>query len=236
MDNRISGEEFASYDSDTQANEHHSHDGSTLPCPDSPNSQYSYSPRSSTADLSWMYETPGAEEFENRRLKKRKSSRYSYSPAAETIGLAGTPESTMQEAVMVQHPNGAPFIDPNLLQPTGSIGSTFNHPPTPPTPLDTADFLRPCPSRLGSEHMPWSNEEQQMLFDNPMIMAPQYDVQQGGMMVTHAPGSSIVTTAPPPQDVMWANAQYYQYLGEKEELRRFVRDHTSREDSGWIWC
>lgn len=226
VDNRISGEEIASYDSDSQMPDNHANDGKQLPCPDSPNSQYSYSPRSSAADMGWMYETPQTEDFDDRQiLKKRKSSRYSYSPAAEN-SVMGTPVdgSNLQEAGLIPRPPGAPFIDPNLLQPSGSIGSTFAQPPTPPNTLDSTEFMR-AQSRLRNDQMQWPNDQQQMLFNNSILLQQQYgEVQQGRMMVTNAPGPSMVATASPPGDVQWANgADYYQFLGaEKEELRRFV--------------
>jgi len=126
VDNRISNEEICSYDSDTQML-----DGPRT-CPDSPSTQASLSPNTATSTItiletpSWAYDD---ESVAPPSAKKRKSATFPYCHSnSSSVDMSGT----------THIPTAASFIDPGLLQPSGSIG----YPPTPPAAA--IDYLSPA--------------------------------------------------------------------------------------------
>ncbi|KAA8906527.1 hypothetical protein FN846DRAFT_890148 [Sphaerosporella brunnea] len=196
VDNRISNEEITSYDSDTQMLD------SSRTCPNSPGSRQS-SPQSTAGEL-WNsgYEITQQQQPPEPDHKKRntQNTKFGY-PGMPATGVTGD----------IIPATSAPFIDPGLLQPTGAIGSAFNHPPTPPTGCDALDLMPAGPIQ-------WTNHQQQQqpqprFYDQRFIVMQTQGYLEEVQPQQEARGSGGIAC-----DNSWVTpAAFYQYLGEDKD-------------------
>ncbi|KAF8541930.1 hypothetical protein BDD12DRAFT_803316 [Trichophaea hybrida] len=165
VDNRISNEEIANYDSDTQMLD----SSSSRTCPGSPASRQS-SPQSAAGDSAGAFWDAGIAQQQQHaaalQRNHRKVAKYGGYTNVTDVNITSIP-TTMH----VHSPSTAAYIDPNLLQPTGSIGSASNHPPTPPTALDSLDMFPPGP-------MQWPNQHQQHQQQQSRLYYERYNPQR----------------------------------------------------------
>ncbi|KAI5806329.1 hypothetical protein EDC01DRAFT_626411 [Geopyxis carbonaria] len=227
VDNRITNEEIANYDSDTQML-----DSNSRQRPDSPGSRQS-SPQSTVGDNSPVFWSnsvrfdgsqqvdDGCEQIFPRKRKASRVSKYAYSPASES-------PSSVQANMHVPQSSATTFIDPNLLQPSGSISSTFSHPhpPTPPTGLESStDFISMSPAPIGEVQMQWASQQQQQhpgFFNNSLVMQRYPEESQQ----SRASSANIPTTAccDDQGTVQWNAPEFYQFMAPAEKNFRRVFD------------
>jgi hypothetical protein len=195
VDNRISNEEIISYDSDSQMLD------PSRTCPNSPGSQQS-SPQSTAGELwgSAFDITQQQPEHSHVHRKKRKATNTKF-------GYPGMPDTSVTGDIIPTA--GTPFIDPGLLQPTGSIGSAFTNPPTPPTGCDTLDFMPQSQAQ-------WPNQQQQQpqprFYDERFLLVQRYsEVMQAQQQ---ARGSGDISCDNP---ISWVSPGLYQYFPTEDK-------------------
>jgi len=211
VDNRISNEEIANYDSDTQMLD----SSSSRTCPGSPTSRQS-SPQSAAGEPVGAFWNVGCEITPQQQhaaalqRNHRKVAKYGGYTNVTDVNITSIP-TTMH----VHSPSTAAYIDPNLLQPTGSIGSASNHPPTPPTVLDSLDMFPQGP-------MQWPNQQQQQQ-QQSRLYYERYNPQRCyGEEVHHqshhqSRGSEVVCD----NSMNWG-PELYQFFVENKDLGKYV--------------
>jgi hypothetical protein len=160
VDNRISNEEITSYDSDTQMLD-------SAKSPNSPGSRQS-SPQSTAGEIGYS-----GFEIAQQQLLQQQQRPLEHSHVHHKMRKAPNPNfaypETSVSSDIIPTTAAAPFIDPGLLQPSGSIGSAY--PPTPPTGSETIDFMPQGQAQ-------WPNQQQQsqsrFYDDGFVVMPPRY--------------------------------------------------------------
>ena len=230
VDNRISNEEIANYDSDTQML-----DSGSRTCPNSPTSRQS-SPQSAAGDASGSVFWSAGSDVGGRQDQhihalhgNRKAAKYGgVYPTTTTADINVTSVPTTMH---VPAPSRAAFIDPNLLQPTGSIGSASRHPPTPPSTLDSLDYLPPAQMQWPGHHHQHHQHHHHHSQQQQQQHQQQHQQQQQGQQVEfyneryllpqscfgeemqQSPASEVACDSQAP----WVAApEFYQLYGGKE--------------------
>ena len=206
VDNRISTEEIANYDSDTQML-----DPNSRTCPNSPASRQS-SPQSTVGDVSPAFWGPGTEIQQlqhSTAYKKRKATRYGY-PGVQEVDITTMPAPAQT----------SPYLNPGLLQSVESLAPAFATPPTPPTGLDALDYL----SR--EQQIQWPNQQQQQArFCDERYLLQRYAEEQARIQQQqqqqqqHARAGAAGPGPVPVCDnsIPWAIPEYFQYLQDNKD-------------------
>jgi len=208
VDNRISTEEIANYDSDTQML-----DPNSRTCPNSPASRQS-SPQSTVGDISPAFWGPGpGAEYQQQQQqlashKKRKATKYGY-PSVPEVDVAAA--AAAAAAAMSAPQSASPYLNPGLLS-VESLAPAFATPPTPPTGLDTLDYLP------REQQLQWSSQRQQQpgFYDERYLLqryADQTHIQQQASGGAAGPGPG-----PACDDSMhWTTPECFQYLPDDRD-------------------
>jgi hypothetical protein len=188
VDNRISNEEITSYDSDTQMLD-------SSRGPNSPGSRQS-SPQSNAGELYSGFEVtqqqqqrPLEHSYVHHKMRKAPNSSFGY------------PETSCNGDIIPTTAT-APFIDPGLLQPSGSIASAY--PPTPPTGSENLDFMPQGQAQ-------WLSQQQQ---PHPRF----YDQRFMEMQQRYLDVAEAQQQARGPTEWMQPNVPDVYYVGEDKDF------------------
>ncbi|KAI5855304.1 hypothetical protein BZA05DRAFT_236614 [Tricharina praecox] len=214
VDNRISTEEIANYDSDTQML-----DPNSRTCPNSPASRQS-SPQSTVGDMSpafWGGGASGAElqlqqQHSLASHKKRKATKYGYPGVAE-VDVTAMPAPA----------SASPYLNPGLLS-VESLAPAFTTPPTPPTGLDALDYLPREQQQLQwSNQRPQQQQQQQARFYEERYLLQRYaeeqaHIQQQQQQQQLRSGAAGPVPGPTCDNSMpWTTPEYFQYLQDNKD-------------------